>query len=271
MPDCLFEKRADGIGVITLNRPDQMNAITPDVSTLLAEYIADCEADPAIRCIAVTGAGRAFCSGADVKNMSRRNAAGPSDAGLLAGLDERIRDLRNRQDAVAIRLHTMAKPTIAIINGYAIGAGFALAAACDMRVMGDQARMSTGFAKIAASGDGGGTYFLTKLVNSALARELCFTAEMLTAERALELGLVNRVFAQDSLMDEALKFCAIFANGPTGAFGRMKENLNLAWSATTKEALDFEARNIVLSTLSRDHREAAQAFVEKRQPKFLGL
>lgn len=266
----LLEKRPDGVALVTLNRPDAMNATTPEMGMQIAGYLDDCANDPAVRCIAVTGAGRAFCAGADVKNMNRRNQAGPADDGLLAGLDARVRELRARQDAVGLRLHAIGKPTVAIVNGHAIGAGFALAVACDLRLMGDGAKLSTGFAKTATSGDGGGTYFLTKLVNAGVARELCFTAETLGAEKALQLGIVNRVYPQDTLLEDALAFCAQLAKGPTAAFARMKENLNLAWSATPKQALDFEAANIVYSTLGRDHREAVAAFVERREPNFTG-
>jgi 2-(1,2-epoxy-1,2-dihydrophenyl)acetyl-CoA isomerase len=266
----LYEKRADGVAVVTLNRPERMNATSAEMGRLMAEYFNDADGDPAVRCLAVTGTGRAFCSGADVGGMRDRNTAGGGDAGLMATLDLRIRELRGRQDGIGLRLHTMTKPTVAIVNGYAIGAGFALACAADIRLAGEGAQFSTGFAKTATSGDGGGTYFLSKLVNSGTARELCFLPDNFSAQRAKEYGIVNHVLPQERLMEEALAFCARIAAGPTSAFARMKENLNLAWSATPKQALDFEAANIVYSTLSKDHREAVNGFMEKRPPHFTG-
>jgi 2-(1,2-epoxy-1,2-dihydrophenyl)acetyl-CoA isomerase len=270
MTTCLLEKRGDGVALITLNRPERMNALVPELSASLRQFVAECEADRAVRCIAITGAGRAFCAGADVGNMQRSADAAAHDPGLLAKLDDRIRELRERHTAIGLRLHTMAKPTVAIVNGYAIGAGFALACACDIRLAGSEAKLSTGFANTATTGDGGGTFFLTKLVNSGVARELCFDPAHISAQRARELGIVNHVYPQDRLMDEALAFCAKLAAGPTAAFGRMKENLNLAWHATGKEAIDLECANIVYSMQGNDHREAVRAFMEKREPKFTG-
>jgi 2-(1,2-epoxy-1,2-dihydrophenyl)acetyl-CoA isomerase len=271
MPDCLFEKRDDGVAVITMNRPERMNAMSAEMRQLLVEHIATCEADPEIRCVLLTGAGRAFCSGADVGGIQERNQGLEApDRGQLALIEERILALRMRQHRAVLRLHVMGKPTVAVINGPAIGVGFSYALACDLRLMGSEARVSTGFGKMALPGDGGGTYFLTKLVGSGVARELCFTAEMIEAARALQLGLVNRVHPEDSLMEEALAFCARLAAGPTLAYAKMKENLNFAWTASAQEALDFEASNMIFATLSRDHKEAFTAFLEKRPPIFTG-
>jgi 2-(1,2-epoxy-1,2-dihydrophenyl)acetyl-CoA isomerase len=271
MSDCLLEKRDDGIALLTLNRPDRMNALSEAMGDLFAGHLADCELDPKVRCIVITGAGRGFCAGGDVGGMKERTAAGEAnERGMLASVDERIRLLRARQDRSVMRLHTMAKPTVAIINGAAIGAGLSFAIACDIRLMGDGAKLSAGFGKMGLSGDMGGTYFLSKLVNTSIARELCFTTEMIDAQRALQLGLVNRVYPQAKLMEEGMAYCAKLAAGPTSAFGRMKENLNFASTGSIKETLDFEARNMVLGSLSGDHKEAVAAFMEKRPPKFTG-
>jgi 2-(1,2-epoxy-1,2-dihydrophenyl)acetyl-CoA isomerase len=272
MSDCLLEKRPDGIAVITLNVPERMNAFDHAMGDLVAEHLVEVERDSAVRCVALTGAGKAFCAGGDVRGIKqRRDAEKSAPEGELAAMDERLRLLRLRQDATVLRLHTMAKPTVAIINGAAVGAGFSLALACDIRLMGDAARVCAGYARMALSGDMGGTYFLSKLVNTAVARELCFSAEMLDANRALALGLVNHVYAQGSLMSEAMAYCATLAAGPTAAFGRMKQNFNYAWTAGPKDAMDFEARNQVFGSLGRDHEEAVAAFLDKRPAIFKGF
>lgn len=272
MSSVLFEKRADGIGLITFNRPERMNALGPGMMELLAEHVAECDADPEVRCVVLTGAGRGFCAGADIKGLDSQERARsdgpPTDP--MADFHGRVKQLRQRQDGLGLKLHTMAKPTVAIINGYAIGAGLSFALACDLRLMGSEAKISAGFRNLALSGDMGGTYFLSKLVGNGVCRELIFTGEMLDAPRALALGIVNRVYPQESLMDEALAFCAELAKGPTLAMGMAKENLAVASVASAKEALDYEARTMILGMKSEDHREAVRAFVEKRSPQFKG-
>ena len=271
MPDCLLEKRDDGVAIITMNRPERMNAMSAEMRRLLVEYFEACETDPRVRCVLLTGAGRAFCSGADVGGIKERaDTLDGADRGQFALLQERVRALRARQNLAALRLHTMGKPTVAVINGPAIGVGFSYALACDIRLMGDTAKVAAGFGNMALPGDMGATYFLSKLVNTAVARELCFTGEMVDAARALHLGLVNRVYAQDRLAEEALAYCARLAAGPTLAYAGIKENLNFAWSASAQEALDFEAQNMIFASLGLDHKEAITAFVEKRRPRFTG-
>ncbi|MGE0385491.1 MAG: enoyl-CoA hydratase/isomerase family protein [Gammaproteobacteria bacterium] len=270
MPDALLEKRPDGVAVVTMNRPERMNAASPAMSALLMEYFADCAADPQVRCVALTGAGRGFCAGADIKRLDEAQAAQAGGAAAPEGFFERVEGLRRRQDGITLKLHTMPKPTVAIVNGFAIGAGFSFALGCDIRLAGDEARLSAGFRNLAASGDMGGTYFLSKLVGDGIARELIFTGEMMSAERARALGIVNRVYPQADLMQEALAFCAELARGPTRAFALAKENLAMASVASAKEALDFEAANMILSLTTDDHREAVRAFVEKRAARFKG-
>jgi len=270
MAECLLDKRADGVALITLNRPERRNATSLQMQTLLGDYLRDCEQDSAVRCVVLTGAGSAFCAGGDISGMKeRRQAADGSDSGMAA-LDQRLQALRVWQDRGVLRLHVMAKPTVALINGPAIGAGFSLALACDIRIMSGTAKVSAGFARMGLSGDLGGTYFLSKLVSTAVARELCFSGEVMDAGRALALGLVNRVASHDRLMEDGLAYAAELAAGPTSAFGRIKANLNFAWNASVQEALDFESANMIVGSLSRDHREAVAAFVEKRPPKFTG-
>lgn len=276
MSDVLIDRRPDGVALITLNRPESLNAMGGELIPLLSRYLAECEEDRDVRCVAITGAGRAFCAGGDVRNMQRRNdrqpvqgeTAAPDDT--VARLEFQVRDLRSRQDAVSLRLHTMPKPTVALVNGHAVGAGMSVALACDLRVCGPGAKFGTAFRNVGLSGDFGGSYFLQRLVGAGKARELYFTAEVMDARRALELGIANRVFDGDDWLDQGLAFCAKLAAGPTGSFGRMKANLNMAGLSGLKEALDHEALNMRISGMSNDSREAVAAFVEKREPRFTG-
>ncbi|HXH23501.1 MAG TPA: enoyl-CoA hydratase [Dehalococcoidia bacterium] len=271
MEELLFEKRSDGVALITLNRPDSLNALTDTMFEALGEALAECARDRAVRCVALTGAGRAFCSGGDVKGMAAMASRGAGSTGSPAGMvDRSAAQLRGFQNAVSLPLHTMAKPTVAIVNGVAAGAGFSIALACDVRLCSDRARFGTAFRNVGLSGDFGASFFLPRIVGSGRARELFFTAEIVDAQRALELGIANRVYEHDSLMEEALAFCAGLAAGPTAAMARMKENLNLAESGTLQAVLDQEAFYQRYGRLSSDHREGARAFAEKREPRFTG-
>ena len=276
--DVLFEKRADGVALITLNRPDSLNAMGGQLMPMLAQYLDQCRRDGDVRAVVLTGAGRAFCAGGDVKAMGRRpdnaesgdGSSGGQPASMISALDEGVAGLRESQLATSYVLHTMPKPTIGMINGHAVGAGFSLALACDMRIASDRAKVGTAFRNVGLSGDFGGSFYLQRLVGSGKARELYFTAEILDAEEALRVGIVNRVVPHDKLAEETLAFAAKLAAGPTRTFARMKENLNLATHVDLKALLDHEALNMRLSGMSNDSREAVRAFIEKRDPKFAG-
>ena len=274
--DVLFEKRPDGVALITLNRPDSMNAMGGQLMPLLAQYLGQCASDREVRAVVVTGAGRAFCAGGDVKEMGRRpaRAAEGGDNGaprsIASTIDAGVAGLRESQMRTSYVLHTMPKPTIAMVNGHAVGAGLSIALAADLRIASDKAKFGTAFRNIALSGDFGGSFYLSRLVGSGKARELYFTAEIVEAEEALKLGMVNRVVPHDKLAEETLAFAATLAAGPTGTYAHMKENLNLAEHADLKTLLDQEGLNQRLTGMSNDSREAVQAFVEKREPKFQG-
>jgi 2-(1,2-epoxy-1,2-dihydrophenyl)acetyl-CoA isomerase len=274
MPDVLIDKRPDGVALITLNRPESLNAMGGELIPLLTKYLADCERDRDVRCIALTGAGRAFCAGGDVRNMQARNEGRTDSAGqppsTIGTLDAGVADLRFRQEGVSLKIHTMPKPVVGLINGHAVGAGMSVALSCDIRICGTNAKFGTAFRNIGLSGDFGGSYFLQRLVGAGRARELYFTANIIDAQRALELGIANAVVPQEQLLEEGLAFCAKLAAGPTGAFGRMKANLNMAATGTLKEVLDHEALLMRISGLSQDSREAVLSFVEKREPRFTG-
>jgi 2-(1,2-epoxy-1,2-dihydrophenyl)acetyl-CoA isomerase len=183
--------------------------------------------------------------------------------------EQRTDTLRASMEASRL-LHEMPKPTIAMVNGVAAGAGLSLALACDLRIVGRSARMTTAFAKVGLSGDYGGTWFLTQLVGTAKARELYFLSEVLDAARIEALGLANRVAADEELAAMTMTLAERLANGPSVALRYMKRNLNVAESGTLATGLDSEAYGMLRARASEDHKEAARAFVEKRAPVFRG-
>lgn len=275
MSDCLFDKRPDGVALITLNRPDSMNAMGGELVPLLGQYLEECERDRAVRCVAVTGAGRAFCAGGDVKGMAARDGRGSSQSGgerpsIATTVERGVAGLRASHRRTSLRLYTMPKPTVALVNGAAAGAGLSVALAADIRFCSDKARFITAFARVALSGDFGGSYLLQRLIGTGRAREAYFLSETFDAGRALELGIANHVVPHDELMEKGLEYCLRLAKGPTAVFARMKANFNFGETASFAEALDYEALNMNLSSHAKDHREGAMSFVEKREPNFVG-
>jgi len=253
----------NGVAVFILNRPERLNALTRGMLSGLHAHLAAVAEDPAIGCVVLTGNGKAFCSGGDVKVQAA--VAGKSEQSP----EQRTDQLRASMEASRL-LHEMPKPTIAMVNGVAAGAGMSLALACDLRIAGESARMTTAFAKVGLSGDYGGTYFLTQLVGSAKARELYLTAEMLDASRLMALRMVSRVVPDAALAAETMALAAQFASGPRMAYRYIKRNIKAAEAGTLSDALDAEAYGMLRCRETADHAEAAQAFVEKRKPVFTG-
>ena len=257
----LIETLSDGVATLTLNRPDRLNALSTPIMDGLHEALPRLDGDPAIGAIVLTGAGRAFCAGGDVKRMAEEPVARSSD--------DDVARLRSRME-ISRLLHEIPKPTIAMVNGAAAGAGLAMALACDLRFAGQSARFVTAFAKVGFSGDFGGSYFLSKLVGTGKARELYFTAEPIDAAQALLLGIANRVIPDAELANVTMEFARKLAQGPRVALGLMKQNFNAAENGTLAELLDLEARRQIETGRTEDHKEAARAFVEKRTPVFVG-
>ena len=258
-----LEQVKDGVAVLTLNRPDRLNAMSRPMLDALLEALPRLAEDPEIGVVVLTGAGRGFCAGGDVKAMAEGNDLGGQT------MEEKAQALRSRMET-SRWLHEMPKPTIAMMRGPAAGAGLSLAMACDMRIASDTVRLGTAFARVGYSGDFGGSYYLTQLVGTAKARELYFTADLLDAQQALGLGLVNRVVADARLEEETMALASRLARGPRVAYRYMKRNMNAAESASLKEMLDLEAWHHARTGMTEDHREAARAFVEKREPQFKG-
>lgn len=252
----------DGVGILSLNRPDRRNGIGFELAAELRRAAESLAEDSSARAVLLRGEGPTFCVGGDIKEM---------DDGYHDGLaiHERVALLRD-VTRVCEALHTMRKPTVCAIHGAAAGGGLSLALACDLRVAAQSTKITTAFAKIGLSGDFGGTWFLTRLLGAAKARELFLLSPLLTADDALRLGLVTRVVADDALQTEAWNLVHGLASGPSAVLAMMKENLNRAMIDDLGTLLDVEARHQTLSMLTEDHREAARAFMSKRPPAFTG-
>jgi 2-(1,2-epoxy-1,2-dihydrophenyl)acetyl-CoA isomerase len=259
----------DGVAVITMNRPDRRNAFSQAMLSALGAVLAQVETDEAVGSVVLTGAGGAFCAGGDVKGMAAPPAGGSGD-GSGRPLDAAIHRQRLSQRATSGRLWSMPKPTIAAIGGPAAGAGLSLALACDLRYAVPGAVLTTAFARVAVAGDYGGTWFLTRLVGSGKAKELYYFSERLTAEDALRLGIVNAIFPPADFEQEVMARARRLAEGPSIAYRYMKENLNRAVTGELGDCMDLEVTHHVHTGLTEDHREAARAFVEKREPRFGG-
>lgn len=259
----LLETVADGVAVLTMNRPERMNALTRPMLANLRDALDRIAADDTVGVVVLTGTAPGFCAGGDVKAMAEGNEFADDD------LEGKARQLRAVMETSRL-LHDMPKPTIAMVGGAAAGAGLSLALACDLRVASASAKFTTAFAKVGYSGDFGGSWFLTRLVGTAKARELYFTAAKLSAGEALALGMVNRVVADDALEAETMALARDVAAGPRIALGYMKRNLNAAELQPLTQVMDLEALHHTRCGQTEDHKEAARAFVEKRAPVFKG-
>lgn len=252
------------VATITIDRPETRNGMTREMWDELLGHLQALEHDADIGCVVLTGTGKAFCAGGDVKAMVRRLE---DDATPSIALE--TRNLRRMMECGRL-LHEMPKPTIAAINGACAGAGLALALACDFRLVNVEAKMATAFANVGLSGDFGGSWFLSKIVGTAKARELYYFSPVFTGRMAEDMGIAHRAYLPDDLMEAAYDWANQLAAGPSTAIAYMKQNMNSAESCSLSDALDREAQNMVLSFQTEDHREAARAFLEKREPTFKG-
>jgi len=254
----------DRVALITLNRPEARNALSDQLTPALRRIIKHCGDDFRVGALLITGAGTAFCAGGDVKGM------GSNSAKAKTPIDERLADLRIKQRTLTGVLVGLRKPTIAALPGPAAGAGLALSLACDLRIAAESAVMTTGYARIALTGDYGIAWLLTRLVGTSRARELMFLSERIDARRCETLGLVNRVVADAELRDVAFALARFLAEGPLQALAGMKDNLDHALTADLLESMDQEAEYMVRAARTTDHKEAVRAFVDKRKPVFVG-
>jgi enoyl-CoA hydratase/carnithine racemase len=254
------------VAVITLNRPEARNSLSDHLTPALRTMIRTCGENADVGALLITGAGTAFSSGGDVKGMGAHR----KQTVLEMSFDERVADLQERQRLLTGALVAVRKPTIAALPGPAAGAGLAIAMACDIRIAAQSAFVSTGYLRVGLSGDYGIAWLLTRLVGTARARELMFTAEKVEASRAEAIGLFNRVVPDDRLQDEAFALARGMAQGPTLALRYMKDNLDEALAFDFATARDHEAERLIRTTMTADHREAVQAFIDKRKPNFSG-
>jgi enoyl-CoA hydratase/carnithine racemase len=255
----LYEERA-GVARITLDRPERLNALTFEVYRELTDTFAALQTEDSARVVVVTGAGRAFCSGGDVRDI----------IGELQGRDARgLLDFTRLTCALVRNMRSLRKPVIASLNGTTAGAGACIALASDLRIASADARIAFLFVKVGLSGaDMGAAHMLPRLVGLSKATELLYTGDFITAEEAHRVGLYNRVVAAEELEAETRALAERLARGPSFALGVTKEMLNRELDVSLDTALEWEAQAQALCMQHPDYREAYRAFTEKREPRF---
>jgi enoyl-CoA hydratase/carnithine racemase len=263
--DELLGEVRDGVAIFTLNRPEARNALSDRLTPALRAGIAACDADPEVGAFLITGSGKAFCAGGDLKDMG----ASPPRADVAP--QARVADLIQRQRALTGALVRSRKPSIAALPGPAAGAGLSLALACDLRLAATSAFVRTAYVRIGLPGDYGVNWLLSRAVGPGRARELMLLSEDLDAERCRQLGLVNRVLPDDELFAVAFGLAARLAAGPRQAIGLIKDNLDDASRLDFLPALDAEATRMVGHGGSAETREAIRAFVERRPADFAAI
>ncbi|HET6313333.1 MAG TPA: enoyl-CoA hydratase-related protein [Chloroflexia bacterium] len=248
----------EGVLAITLNRPDVLNAFNRKMTDELQDAFKKAERDPAVRCIVLTGAGRAFSSGEDLKS---RSAEGDSDFGST---------LRQRYNPLVSKMRNIEKPVLGSINGVAAGAGCSIALACDLRIASEKARFMEVFVRVGLVPDSGSSFLLPRLVGLGRALEMAFLGDEMGAEEALRTGLVNRVVPAGELESATRELALRLAKSPTKAIGLAKRAINRALTMDLDQALDYEVYGQETAGASDDHKEGIAAFLEKRTPNFTG-
>jgi len=256
----LFEQEGP-IGRITLNKPEQLNAINPEMGDELRALIPELNQNKDLRVIMITGAGKAFSAGGNLQFILDRTKKNP---------------VQNKQDMIEfyskfLSIRHLEIPSIALINGPAIGAGFCLAMACDIRIASHNAKMGVNFAKLGLSSGMGGLYWITKLVGSAKAADLFFTGRTVTAEEALQIGLINRIHSPESLEQEATRYAQEIAKNAPLAIRIMKKGIQKAVNLNLEEVFDYESSGQAQCFETGDLKEGIRAIQEKRSPSFKGI
>lgn len=258
----LLTEKKNGVGIITLNRPDKLNAFSDELTFQLQDALKEMEKDKEVRAIILTAAGRGFCAGQDLQSRSIAQ-----EMGERPSLGDSI---RRRYNPIVIKLRRMEKPVIAAVNGVAAGAGASIAFACDFRIVTDKVNFIQSFTKVGLIPDSGATFILTRLVGLTKAFELMLSADKLSAKEALDLGIINKIVSEDELMKEAMALAERLAAGPTKAFGLTKRAVNKAIFDDLEEMLEYEASLQEIAGRSDDFAEGVKAFVEKRTPQYTG-
>jgi len=246
----------DGVAWLRLNRPDKLNAFISQMNREIKEAVREASLDETVRCIVITGEGRAFCSGQDLAEVNEE-----MDHGQV---------LRDHYGPMVKQIVKCEKPIIAAVNGVAAGAGFSLALACDFRIASEKASFLNAFIHIGLIPDSGNIYFLSKLIGSAKAAELSILGEKVSAEKAFDLGLVTKVVSMDTWEQEVAEFAMKLAQMPTKAIGLIKRYLTLSNNLSFDSYLEKEAEGQRIAGLTQDAREGVNAFLEKRKPVFTG-
>ncbi|HEX8604838.1 MAG TPA: enoyl-CoA hydratase [Pseudoduganella sp.] len=274
----VLEHLEDGVLTLTLNRPERLNALNPPLMRALTDAVRAAADNHHARVVVITGAGKAFCAGGDIggkperKEQSAEEKAAAAERAAKRAPDNvttRIEWLRGNMEAARV-LHEMGKPTIAMIRGATVSVGMALAAACDFRVVSERASFTTAFVRVGLTGDYGASYFLTRLLGGARARELMLLSDTIDAAQANAMGMVSRLVPDDALETATMELARRLAAGPSATYRLMKKNLAAAAEGTLTDMLDLEATHMVLAAQTDEHREAVRAFVEKRPPVFHG-
>lgn len=258
MPETITTAQDGGVLTITLNRPDVLNAFNDQMSAEMQEALRQAERDDAVRCLVVTGAGRGFCSGQDLRDRADNTAFSFVDS------------LRRRYNPIILKLRTIEKPVLAAVNGAAAGAGCSLALACDLRLASENASFIEVFSRVGLVPDSGSTYFLPRVLGLGKAFELSYLADPVSGKDALTLGLVNWVAPEADFPARTAEIARRLAEGPTKGFGLIKRALNHNLSVDLETALDYEAMLQEIAGRTSDHREGVSAFLEKRKAKFRG-
>jgi 2-(1,2-epoxy-1,2-dihydrophenyl)acetyl-CoA isomerase len=256
-----FELR-DAVAIITMNRPDALNALSLQLTKDLREAINRAIREKA-RAVVLTGAGRAFCSGGDLREMQ---SMWQKEGRIEAFLEEPLKALH----AVILLIRETPIPFVAAVQGVCAGAGTNFALACDIVIASENATFNEAFVRIGLSPDCGGSFFLPRTIGEKLAAELFMTGDSLTAERAEKIGMINAIVSADSLLDEAMKMAKKLSLAPTASIGRIKRMLNASFSNDLHAQLDLEHQLQIESGKSNDFKEGVTAFFEKRQPNFTG-
>jgi 2-(1,2-epoxy-1,2-dihydrophenyl)acetyl-CoA isomerase len=247
----------DSIMTVTLNRPESLNSFSPDMILGLTDVIRKTQNDPNVRVIILTGAGRSFSAGGDVKTMGQASSV-------------QVYEHIGRLNDCILAMKQLEKPIIAAVHGFAAGAGFNLALACDLIIAADDSRFALSFTQVGLISDGGGSYFLPRLIGPHLAKQFFFSAEPIPAKRLYELGVVNQLAPLETLQEEALKVAGKLAQGPGKAYGMMKKLIDHSLTSSLEEILEQERITQTLMVATEDHQEGIAAFKEKRRPVFQG-
>ncbi|MBY6052693.1 enoyl-CoA hydratase-related protein [Cytobacillus firmus] len=246
----------NGVAWITLNRPDKLNAFTEQLNKEVQHSVKQASRDKEVRCLVITGEGRAFCSGQDLQGVNE-----DMDHGEV---------LRQFYNPMVMEIHRCEKPIIAAVNGVAAGAGMSLALACDFRLLSEKASFLEAFIHVGLMPDAGNLYFLPKLIGHAKAMELAVLGEKINAEEAKELGLATKVIPMEQWQAEITAFAERLASMPTAAIAVIKKNLKASWDSTLEESLERDAQGQRIAGLTLDHKEGVAAFMQKRKPVFQG-